>query len=89
MQRLLAAALMVACLVGSSTPGFARARGAGHGSGHGGIVRDPTILLGSPAPQMPSFKNRIPAPLPPPAQAPVVNGPLSQPAFRGLTGIGQ
>ena len=24
-----------------------------------------------------------------PAQAPVVNGPMSQPTFRGLTGIGQ
>ena len=37
----------------------------------------------------PSFENRIPAPLSSPAQAPLVNGPMSQPAFRGMTGIGQ
>jgi len=29
-------------------------------------------------------QSRIPAPLPPPAQPPVINGPLSQPAFRPL-----
>ncbi len=84
MQRLFAAVLAVACVVGS-TPGFAR--GAGHG--RGGIVRDPTTLLGAPAPQMPAFENRIPAPLSAPAQAPIINGPVSQPAFRGLTGIGE
>ena len=86
MQRLFAVVLAVACVVGS-TPGFAR--GAGHGFGHGGFVHNPTTLLGSPAPQMPAFENRIPAPLSAPAQAPVVNGPMSQPTFRGLTGIGQ
>ena len=74
--------------------------GGGHGGGFGGgahmggggrsgFVRNPTTLLGSPAPQMPAFENRIPAPLSSPAQAPVVNGPMSQPAFRGMTGIGQ
>jgi hypothetical protein len=35
------------------------------------------------------LQNRIPAPLAAPAEAPIINGPLSQPAFRGLTGIGQ
>jgi hypothetical protein len=25
----------------------------------------------------------------PPSQAPVINGPMSQPAFQGMTGIGQ
>ena len=71
------------------------ARGGGHGSGlgggahMGGGVRNPTTLLGPPAPQTPAFENRIPAPLSSPAQAPVVNGPMSQPAFRGMTGIGQ
>jgi hypothetical protein len=60
------------------------------GGGRGGFVRNPTTtLLGSPAPQMPAFENRIPAPLSSPAQAPLVNGPMSQPAFRGMTGIGQ
>jgi hypothetical protein len=59
------------------------------GGGRGGFVRNPTTLLGSPAPQMPAFENRIPAPLSSPTQAPLVNGPMSQPAFRGMTGIGQ
>jgi hypothetical protein len=49
---------------------------------------DPTTLLAPPTPQAP-LENRIPAPLSAPAQAPTINGPLSQPAFRGLTGIGQ
>src|SRR5262249_6922759 len=49
---------------------------------------DPTTLLGSPTPQAP-WEDRSPAPLSAPAQAPAINGPLSQPAFRGLTGIGQ
>ena len=55
-------------------------------SGRGGFVRNPTTLLGSPAPQMPAFENRIPARF---QQAPLVSGPMSQPAFRDLTGIGQ
>jgi hypothetical protein len=59
------------------------------GGGRSGFVRNPTTLLGSPAPQMPVFENRSPAPLSSPAQAPIVNGPMSQPAFRGMTGIGQ
>jgi hypothetical protein len=58
------------------------------GGGRSGFVRNPTTLLGSPAPQMPAFENRSPAPLPSPAQAPIVIGPMSQPAFRGMTGIG-
>jgi hypothetical protein len=88
MQRLFAAVLAVACVVGS-TPGFARggvAHGAGfarggvaHGFGRGGFG----------APRMHALQSRIPAPLAAPAEAPIINGPLSQPAFRGLTGIGQ
>ena len=81
MRHLFAAALAAACVVGS-TPSFARA-GFGHGAGHGGFVRNP-IILGAPSPQIPAFENRIPAPLPPPVQAPTINGPLSQPALRGL-----
>jgi len=57
------------------------ARGAGRPS-------DPTTLLAPPTPQAP-LENRIPAPLSATAQAPTINGPISQPAFRGLTGIGQ
>jgi hypothetical protein len=79
MRRLLATMLALTCIVGS-TPSFAR--GGFHGSRGGAFARNPTLLLGSPAPQMPSFENRIPAPLAPPAQAPVINGPLSQPALR-------
>ena len=85
---------------GLTADALARGGGGGHGGGfgggahmggggRGGFVRNPTTLLGSPAPQMPAFENRIPAPLSSPAQAPVVNGPMSQPAFRGMTGIGQ
>ena len=83
---------------GLTADAFARGGGGGGGfgagahmggGGRGGFVRNPTTLLGSPAPQMPAFENRIPAPLSSPAQAPLVNGPMSQPAFRGMTGIGQ
>jgi hypothetical protein len=71
-----------------TTPGFARG-GYAHGAGRGGFVRDPTVRFGTGGAQTPTFENRIPAPLPAPAQAPIINGPMSQPAFRGLTGIGQ
>ena len=88
MERVFAVVLAAACVVGF-TPSFARG-GFGHGGGfHGGFVRNPTTLLGSPAPRMPAFQNRIPAPLSAPPQAPTINGPMSQPAFRGLTGMGQ
>ena len=66
MRHLFAAVLAAACVVGA-TSSFARG-GFGHGAGHGGFVRNP-IILGAPAPQMPAFENRIPAPLPPPAPA--------------------
>ena len=91
MQRLLAAVLAMTCLVASS-PGFARggfAHGAGLAHGSGGFVADPTARFGVTAPQAPAVENRIPAPLSAPAQAPIINGPMSQPAFRGLSGIGQ
>ena len=86
---------ITAALTGGLTAD-ALARGGGFaggahmgGGGRSGFVRNPAALLGSPAPQMPAFENRSPAPLSAPAQAPVVNGPMSQPAFRGMTGIGQ
>jgi hypothetical protein len=80
MRSFLAAMLALTCVV-ASTPSFARAGGA-HGFGGGGLRRNPTTLLGAPAPQMPTFENRIPAPLAAPAQAPIINGPVSQPALR-------
>jgi hypothetical protein len=86
---------ITAALTGGLTAD-ALARGGGFGGGahmggggRSGFVRNPATLLGSPAPQMPAFESRSPAPLSAPAQAPIVNGPMSQPAFRGMTGIGQ
>jgi hypothetical protein len=87
MRRFFAVVLAVIC-VAASTPSFARG-GIGHGVGRGGFVRDPTVRFGVPVPRVPAMANRIPAPLAPPAEAPVINGPISQPAFRGLTGIGE
>jgi hypothetical protein len=63
--------------------------GFGAGAGRGAFVRTSPLLLGSPAPRMPIFENRIPAPLSAPAQTPIINGPMSEPAFRGMTGIGE
>jgi hypothetical protein len=85
MQRIFAIALAAACVVAAAAP--AVARNAGH-VGHAGRMHDPTMLL-APSPAMPSLENRIPAPLGQPAQAPTINGPVSQPAFRGLSGIAQ
>jgi hypothetical protein len=68
MQRLFAALLALTCVLGS-TPSFALVGGHGRGA-----------FRGPPVPQTPAFENRIPAP--PPAQAPVINGPLSEP--RGM-----
>ena len=65
-----------------ASPSYAR------GAGRDISVSDPTTLLAPPTPQGP-LENRISAPLSAPAQAPTINGPISQPAFRGLTGIGQ
>jgi hypothetical protein len=84
MQRFLAAVLAIAYIVGA-TPVFAR--GAGHGFGGRSYVRA-TTRLAPPSPQAP-LESRIPSPIAAPAQAPTINGPLSQPAFRGLTGIGE
>ena len=87
MKPLFAAVLALACVVGS-TDGFAR--GAGFGGAHGfahsgaGMGRGPAIDFGSPAPQMPAFESRVPAPLAAPQQAPVINGPMSQPSLRGM-----
>ena len=83
MQRLFVTVLAFACVVGS-TPVFAR--GGGHGFGRG--YARATTRLAPPNPQAP-LASRIPAPLASPSPAPTINGPMSQPAFRGLTGIGE
>jgi len=66
MKLVFAAVFAVAAVIGS-TPGFA-ARGFAHGPG--GIGHGFHSRIGA-------FHNRIPAPLAPPAQAPVINGPLN------------
>jgi hypothetical protein len=86
MRRALAIALAGACLVGAATSAIAR--NTGHVGHHVGRVHNSTILLAPSAPRA-HFGNRIPAPLAEPTPAPTINGPISQPAFRGLTGIGQ
>jgi hypothetical protein len=86
MKRVFAAVLVAAAFVVASTPGFARG-GFGHGGGfanRGGFVRNPTTLLGSPAPQVPAFENRIPAPLAAPSQPPVINGPSGRSPYGGV-----
>jgi hypothetical protein len=79
MKRLFTVVVAVACIA-SSTSAFARG-----GGGRGGRAVNHAFLQ-NPAPQMPAFESRIPAPLASPSQAPVINGPMSQPAFQGMTG---
>jgi hypothetical protein len=86
MKPVFAAVLALACVVGS-TDSFARGVGLGgaHGFAHGGgMGRGSVRDFGNPAPQVPAFENRIPAPLAAPQQAPVINGPMSQPSLRGM-----
>jgi hypothetical protein len=64
------------------------ASGRDRGGNRNIIKNDPTTF-GSPVPKTPNYDNRIPSPLPSPSVAPTVNGPVSQPALRGLKGIGQ
>ncbi|HEY4858819.1 MAG TPA: hypothetical protein VII14_02655 [Xanthobacteraceae bacterium] len=81
MKRIFAVLLGTACVLGP-TAGFAQG-GFGHGGGFapgpgsGPVMRDPG-LFAPVAPPVPTFESRIPAPLPPPAQPPVINGPLSE-----------
>jgi hypothetical protein len=86
MKRIFAAALAAACVAGFATDGFARgAHRAGHAFARAsGVVCNPTVLLGSPTPHVPIFQNRIPAPLPAPAQPPVINGPPSRSPYGGV-----
>ena len=87
MKPVFAAVLALACVVGS-TDGLCPRRRSWRGPWlcarrrlwAAESVRD----FGNPAPQMPAFENRIPAPLAAPQQAPVINGPMSQPSLRGM-----
>jgi hypothetical protein len=83
MKHLVIVLLSIASIV-ASTPGFAQGAfgrpGAGGGmSGEAILRRDPGLTAGPLVPPIPEYQSRIPAPLPPPAQPPVINGPLSQP----------
>ena len=82
MKRFLAAIFALVCVVGFASDAFAR-KGAANRSG-ARVVRDPSVLLGSPTPQAPALGNRIPAPLPPPPQAPVINGPSLRSPYGGV-----
>lgn len=83
MKALFAAVLALACVAGS-TNGFARGGAAGFAHGGGGLAHRSAPFFAEPAPQMPTFESRIPAPLTAPEQAPVINGPMSQPSLRGM-----
>lgn len=87
MRHLFTVVLVLACVAGS-TDGFARGAAfagvAGFAHGGGGLAHRSAPFFAEPAPQMPTFENRIPTPLAAPEQAPVVNGPMSQPSLRGM-----
>ena len=83
MKALFAAVLALACVAGS-TNGFARGGAAGFAHGGGGFAHRSAPFFAEPAPQMPTFESRIPAPLAAPQQGPVINGPMSQPSLRGM-----
>ncbi|MPZ40074.1 MAG: hypothetical protein GEU95_18860 [Rhizobiales bacterium] len=71
MKRIFVAMFAVAYVVGQ-TPAFAAdARGGPRGSR--GMDRGVVV---EPPPRVPNMQSRIPAPLPPPAQAPVIKGPV-------------
>ena len=78
MKPIFAAAVTAAFIVGLTPASAAGAHrgmlGSGHGmrSGHGirGLSVDRPL-------RVPNMQSRIPAPLPAPAQAPVINGPLT------------
>jgi hypothetical protein len=75
MKLVFAVVFAVAGVVGS-TPGFA-ARGFAPGFAHGSQSR------------ITAFRNRIPAPLASPPQAPVINGPLNPTGLPTMGGARQ
>jgi len=74
MQRLFAAVLALACVVGSTA---AFARGPSGMPSQNQFRTQQSTSFPQPLPQMPA--SSIPAPLAAPAQAPTINGPVSQP----------
>ena len=71
MKHVFASVFALAYIVEYSTAIAADSGGVKHRSG--GIVRE-----AEPPPRVPNMQNRIPAPLPAPAQPPVIGGPLQQ-----------
>jgi len=72
MKRFFAAACALACVIATSA---ALAAPKGHRAGRG--VRIGPDIDATQGMRTPDLQNRIPAPLPPPAQPPVIHGPLS------------
>ena len=78
MKRILVAITAVALLAGLTPAGAAGVHGGGtggtgmHGTGMPGLRG----LRVEPMPRVPNMQSRIPAPLPAPAQPPVINGPV-------------
>jgi len=73
MKRFFAAACALACVIATSAALAAPNNGTRGGRG----VRIGPGVDATQGMRVPSMQNRIPAPLPPPAQPPVINGPLS------------
>lgn len=81
MKRIFVVLLGTACVLGSTSAfareGFGQGGGFESGFNRGAVMRDPGLFAPVP-PSIPRYQSRIPAPLPPPPQLPVINGPLSQ-----------
>jgi hypothetical protein len=79
MKRIFVAMVAVVLAAGLTPASAAGMHGGGaHAGGmHTGGVRGIRGLRAAPTPREPNLQSRIPAPLPAPAQPPVINGPLN------------
>jgi hypothetical protein len=79
MKRIFVAMVAVVLAAGLTPASAAGMNGGGtHAGGtHTGGVSGIRGLRAAPTLQEPNLQSRIPAPLPPPAQPPVINGPLN------------
>lgn len=77
MKRIFVAMVAVVLAAGLTPASAAGARGGGGGGTHAGNVSGMHGLRAAPTQPVPNLQSRIPAPLPAPAQAPVINGPLN------------
>jgi hypothetical protein len=74
MKRIFVAMVAVVLAAGLMPASAAGMQGGGMHTGRGSGIRD---LNAAPPPREPTMQSRIPAPLPPPARPPVINGPLN------------